>query len=321
MKNSKKTFLAVAALSALSLLAGCTSSGDAGGGAGDDGSVTVAFVAKALDSPFWVTVTDGAKSATEDDADIDVKTAAGSSEAAVEEQIQKIETFITQGVGALAVAPTSPDELRPILSDAISQGIPVILVDTNIPDLDGVTSFVGTDNERGGEEAAEYIKEQLPDGGKIGLITGTAGVTSVEDRIRGVENGLEGSNIEIVATVSAEGNTRDNGVSAAEDLLTAHPDLDAIFTAGDEPALGAIKAIESAGLNPEDFIIVGFDASPDGVAAIEAGKMSASIAQFPSEMGRLGVLTAAAAARGESVEKTVDTGVEVVTKDNAADFK
>ena len=182
------------------------------------------------------------------------------------------------------------------------------------------SSYVGTDNVNGGRKAAEFIKSQLPNGGKIALIGGTPGVTSTDDRIKGCREGLEGSNIKVVAELSSPGNARDGGVTAMQDILTAHPDINAVFASGDEPALGAAEAMRAAGIKLEKIVLVGFDGSPNGIASIKAGELKASIAQFPAQMGKLGVLTAATLARGGKVNPRIDTGVAVITKKNVSEY-
>ena len=111
------------------------------------------------------------------------------------------------------------------------------------------------------------------------------------------------------------------GVDAAETILTANPDVTAIYGACGPPIIGALESIENAGRTPDSIVVVGFDASPDEVAAIAAGTQDASVAQFPAKMGELGVDTVYKAVKGETVEANVDTGTAMVTKDNVADFQ
>jgi len=111
------------------------------------------------------------------------------------------------------------------------------------------------------------------------------------------------------------------GLNAAGDLLTANPDITAIYSACGPPAIGALQAIKNAGIADGKITVVGFDASPDEIKAILAGSEAASVAQFPAKMGSLGLETAWKAATGQTVEKSVDTGTQMVTKDNAATFK
>jgi simple sugar transport system substrate-binding protein len=94
----------------------------------------------------------------------------------------------------------------------------------------------------------------------------------------------------------------------------------AIYGACGPPIIGALQAIKAAGKKPGEIVVVGFDAAPDELVAIKAGDEAASIAQFPAKMGSLGIDTAVKAARGETVQANVDTGTQVVTKDNVDQF-
>jgi ABC-type sugar transport system substrate-binding protein len=111
------------------------------------------------------------------------------------------------------------------------------------------------------------------------------------------------------------------GLNAAQDILTAHADVAAIYGACGPPILGALQAIKGKGKKPGDIVVVGFDAAPGEIDAIIAGDETASVAQFPAKMGTMGIDTAFKAANGEAVPPNVDTGTEVVTKDNASQFK
>ena len=106
------------------------------------------------------------------------------------------------------------------------------------------------------------------------------------------------------------------GLDAAQDILTANPDVTAIYGACGPPIIGAIEAIKSAG---KTIKVVGFDAGGDEVAAIIAGDELASVAQFPAKMGELGAQTALDAISGD-VDANIDTGTAMVTAENAADF-
>ena len=104
-----------------------------------------------------------------------------------------------------------------------------------------------------------------------------------------------------------------------EDIITANPDVKAVFCANDNMALGAVEALKAAG-KLEDVIVVGFDANPDAAASILAGEMTASIAQSPYNMGRFGVVYGLAAIQGNEIPELIDTGTTLVTADNAADY-
>ena len=126
-----------------------------------------------------------------------------------------------------------------------------------------------------------------------------------------------GDGFEIVASLPTDCD-QTKGLDAAQDILTANPDVDAIYGACGPPIIGAIEAI--AERRQDRSQVVGFDAGPDEVAAIVAGDQLASVAQFPAKMGELGAQAALDAVNGETVEPNIDTGTEMVTADNAAEF-
>jgi ABC-type sugar transport system substrate-binding protein len=256
----------------------------------------------------WDTATDGAtvtygtgKSATDDQGQIDL-----------------IQSMVTQGVKGIAITPSSP-AVVPALDDAVSQGVKVVLVDNDLPDWDGKSSVVATDNYKGGTLAGEHLAQTLDKGATLAVLEGVPGVPALDDRVKGMEEGLGSSGIKIVGKAPTDCD-QDKGVTAAADLLTANPDVDAIYGACGPPVLGAIQSIERAGRKPDSILLVGFDALPDEIKQIEAGKEDATVAQFPAKMGELGLGTLLKAVNGEDVPPTVDTGTEIVTKENASDF-
>ncbi len=280
--------------------------------------MTVGFVPKALNQEFWITSKAGATDADEQMSDVEVLVDAGSSELAIDEQIAVVEDLLTKQVDALAVAPTAPDQLKPVLERASKQ-VPVLLVDTDIPSWDGKTTYIGTDNFKGGQVAGEYIIDQMKGSGSLALINGVPGATSGEDRIAGVRDAVKGTGIEVVAEVAADFD-RAEGVSAMEDILQNNPDVNAVFAANDQMALGALEAIKSRG-KTEDILLVGYDGTAEATEVIIKDQgIAATVAQDPYEMGKVGVEEAVAAAKGQSVKKTIDTGVTLVTAKNAESY-
>ncbi len=280
--------------------------------------MTVGFVPKALNQEFWITSKAGATDADEQMSDVEVLVDAGASELAIDEQIAVVEDMLTKQVDALAVAPTAPDQLKPVLERASKQ-VPVLLVDTDIPSWDGKTTYIGTDNFKGGQVAGEYIIDQMKGSGSLALINGVPGATSGEDRIAGVRDAVKGTDIEVVAEVAADFD-RAEGVSAMEDILQNNPDVNAVFAANDQMALGALEAIKSRG-KTEDILLVGYDGTAEATEVIIKDQgIAATVAQDPYEMGKVGVEEAVAAAKGQSVKKTIDTGVTLVTAKNAESY-
>ena len=233
-------------------------------------------------------------------------------------QIDLIESMVTQGVDGIAITPTSPAVI-PALDAAVAKGIKVVLVDNDLPDWDKKSSVVATDNLKGGQLAGQYIAEQLDSGATVAVLEGVPGVPALDDRVTGMEEGLASAGIKVVGKAPTDCD-QNKGVTAAADLLTAHPDVDAIYGACGPPIVGAIQSIKRAGREPDSILVVGFDALPDEVAQIKAGLEDASVAQFPTKMGELGMETLLKAVQGEPVEPNVDTGTEIVTKENASEF-
>jgi simple sugar transport system substrate-binding protein len=288
------------------------SGGDAGG-SGSEESVKIGFITK-FPVDFYDTMVDAVHTWNEDHPEVEVIFAQGESGTDDEGQINAIESMITQEVDAIAVTPTSPN-VQDALQEAVDAGIKVVLVDNDIPGWDGKTSLVATDNLAGGLLAGEFMVDQLAPGDTVAVLEGVAGAPSLQERVDGFAEGL-GDGFEIVASLPTDCD-QTKGLDAAQDILTANPDVTAIYGACGPPIIGALEAIASAG---KTIKVVGFDAGPDEVAAIVAGDQLASVAQFPARMGEMGAQAALDAANGEDVEPVIDTGTEMVTADNASEF-
>jgi len=313
MKTKHLLIAAVTASLALSMSACAPSTPSDDGG---DDVLTIALITK-FPVDFYDIMVDAAKEWDANEPGAEVVFAQGKSGTDDEGEIAAIQSFVTQGVDAIAITPTSPN-VADELQKAVDAGIPVILIDNDIPDWDGKTSVVATDNYAGGQLAGTWLAENLPEGAKLAVLQGVLGNPSLDDRVSGMLDTL-GDAAEIVATTPTDCD-QTKGLDAGQDILTANPELDAIYAACGPPLLGALEAIKSAGLEGK-LITVGFDAGPDEVAAIIAGTETGSVAQFPAKMGSLGVQAAFDAAQGKDVEPNIDTGTEMVTKDNAADFQ
>jgi ABC-type sugar transport system substrate-binding protein len=306
---------ALAATLLLIPLSGCGDDADSPGGG--SAPIKVGLITK-FPVDFYDIMVDAVKKYDAAHADVEVVYGQGKSGTDDEGEIAIIENMITQGVKAIAITPTSPN-VQGALEKAVKAGIKVVLIDNDIPGWAGKSSVVATDNLAGGKLAGQWLAKKLPAGSTVAVLQGRLGNPSLDDRVKGLKEGLGGA-----AKVVAEPATdcdETKGLNAAQDILTANPNVTAIYGACGPPIIGALQAIKAAGKKPGQLTVVGFDASPDEVKAIEAGEQTASVAQFPAKMGSLGIETAVAAAKGETVQKSVDTGTEMVTKDNVAQFK
>ena len=316
MRVAVTTLAAAAAL----LIAGCSGAAPtpAGGGSGANptaGPTKIGFITK-FPVDFYDTMVDAVKKWNTEHPDVTVLYAQGKSGTDDESEINAIQSMVSQGVTAIAITPTSPN-VKGELQKAVDKGIKVVLVDNDIPDWTGKSSVVATDNLAGGKLAGTWIAERLPPGSKIGILQGRLGNPSLEARVSGMLETLGTSATAVAKTPTDCDQTK--GVNAMQDILTAHPDITGVYGACGPPILGALQAIKAAGKEGK-LVVVGFDAAPGELTAITSGAESASVAQFPAKMGSIGVQTALDAARGQTVPATIDTGTEMVTKENASKF-
>ncbi len=315
----RKQALAVAAGALALLVAGCSASDSSTSTTTSAPAADVVKIGLITKFPvdFYDIMVDAAKEWDANEPGAEVIYAQGKSGTDDEGEIAAIQSMVSQGVDAIAITPTSPN-VATELQKAVDAGIKVILIDNDIPDWDGKTAVVATDNYAGGVLAGQWLADNLPDGAKLAVLQGVLGNPSLQARVDGMLSAL-GDKATVVATTPTDCD-QTKGLNAGQDILTANPDLTAIYAACGPPLIGALEAIKSAGLEGK-LITVGFDASPDEVAAIIAGTETGSVAQFPAKMGSLGVQAAFDAAMGKTVDANIDTGTAMVTKDNASDFQ
>jgi ribose transport system substrate-binding protein len=286
---------------------------------------TVAFVPKALNSPFWAEMQQAAEREAAAQG-VHLVSLAADRETDVERQYQIIENLIQQRVDAILLSPAGSKELVPAIRKANDAGIPVLILDTRIDRAAAesmgakVLTFIGSDNFEGGAVAGRYLAAKLGGRGNVAIIEGISGHETADRRRLGFLKGVEAyPGIRVVASQTADWE-RARAYTVAENLLQAHPDLAAIFAANDEMALGALEAV-AAVRRLERVQVVGFDAIPDALVNIASGRLSGSVAQFPGEMGRLGVRHAAALLRDGTVPpEEILTRVEMIDRANVGSF-
>jgi simple sugar transport system substrate-binding protein len=281
--------------------------------------VKLGFITK-FPVDFFFTLENAAKAWDEAHPEAEVLFAQGQSATDDAGVTAAIEDLVAQGVSGIAITPTS-DAVIPALDAAIAEGVKVVLMDNDLPSWEGKTAVVATDNLAGGVLAGEWLSGVLQPGDTLAILEGVPGVPALDARVDGMLQGLGdlAAEIEVVKRLPT-GCAQDQGQTATDDILTSDPDVTAIYAACGPPAMGAITAIENAGLSPDDIILVGFDALPDEVSAIVAGTEDATVAQFPAKIGELGIDTLFQAVSGADVESFVDTGTAIVTAETAAEF-
>ena len=283
--------------------------------AGD--SIKIGFITK-FPVPFFATMEDAAKAYAKANPGVEIEFGQGTSATDIEGQIALIESMVTKGVQGIAITPVDPT-VAPALDKAIAKGVKIVLMDNNIPDWNGRTALATTNNYNAGKIAGEYLKTVLKNGDTLGILEGVPGVPSLDDRVKGMLDGLKGVDVKIVGK-GATNCTEELGISVAEDLLTKNPELKAIFAACGPPAAGAAQAIKNAGIANDKIVLAGFDFCCGEKEALEAGIEDATVAQFPTKMAELGVDALVKAIRGEKVESLINLGAALVTKDNMANF-
>ena len=267
---------------------------------------------------FYYTLEKGAKAAAAKDGNIELIAAQGNSATDIEGQIALIKSMTSQGVKGIAITPVDAT-VASALDKAVAVGVKIVLIDNDIAGWKGKTSYVGTDNFQGGVLAGKWLRERTKDGQKFGILEGVPGVPALDDRFKGLIQGLGDRTLNIVGKGATSCNL-DGGVKVAEDILNAHPDLEGIYAVCGPAAIGAVQSLKNAKVNFDTFILVGFDACCGEIDALAVGHEDATVAQFPLKMGELGIVAIAAAVRGQKVESVVDTGTAIVTKANADQF-
>jgi ribose transport system substrate-binding protein len=281
-------------------------------------TLDITLVTKALDSEWWQRVKTGADESAAASPGVRLAVLAPEREVNIDQQVSILEDQITKHVSALAVAPAGVSEIMPVLEKAKAAGIPVVIMDTDI-DWPGKVAYVGADNKRAGKLAGDYIVKLLDGKGKVAVIRGILGVATHEDRLAGFKDAAAAAPGIALVAVQPANSERALGMTVMENLLTTHPDLRAVFATNDQMALGAVEAIAARNLTGK-VVVVGVDATNEGVRAIQAGRLAGDVALHPEALGGKAVEAAVRAAKGEPVEKNIATGETLVTKENAAAF-
>ncbi|ARI51350.1 substrate-binding domain-containing protein [Streptomyces griseobrunneus] len=278
------------------------------------GAKKVGMSLSTLNNPFFVQMKEGAQAEAEK-AGIDLTVTDAQNDAS--QQANQLQNFTSSGVSSIIVNPVDSDAVGPGVRSANQADIPVIAADRGVNKADTAT-LVASDNVAGGKLAADALADRLGGKGSIVILQGTAGTSASRERGAGFAEGLKAHpGIKVVAKQPADFD-RTKGLDVMTNLIQSHPDITGVFAENDEMALGAVKAL--GGKAGKSVSVVGFDGTPDGLKAVEAGTLYASVAQQPSELGRIAVRNAVKAAKGDTVEKTVKVPVKVVTRENVADF-
>lgn len=275
----------------------------------------ICAIEKTLINEHWQQMKQGYEDAAAEYG-VEVEVQASRDEADLTGQLAIAEAMLQGECDAFAVSPLSSSNLQPFLDRANEAGIPIINVDDAKVDA---TVFVGGDHREMGVMAANYIAEQLADGGQVAQIEGQAGSPAAQQRIDGYSTTVgENGGLELVASQPGDWD-RLKALDAAANIMRANPDVMAFYANNDTMALGVVEAVTNAGKEGQ-VIVVGTDGVPDAIQSVRDGKMNATIASFPYEMGRTALEVAIRLLEGQDVPATVVSQQELITADNVDEF-
>lgn len=313
-------------LIAAAVLAGCSGStenvnANAPGGTGEK-KLRIAVIPKGATHEFWKSVHDGASKAGEE-LGVEIIWKGPLKEDDRDSQIKVVEDFVTEKVDGIVLAPLDDSALRVPVSEATKNGIPVLIIDSDLKGGDTV-SFVATDNEKGGYMAGEALGKLLSGGGKkkVVMLRYQEGSASTMFREKGFMDAIaKFPNVEVVSSNQYGGATTETAQKASENLLAAYRNsdgslsIDGIFTPNESTTFGMLRVLQDSNWAGK-VKFVGFDASAKLIDGLKNGQIDGLILQNPRQMGYLGVKTLVAKLKGGTVEKRIDTGATLVTKAN-----
>lgn len=304
--------LASAALLATGLAACSTGNeeSEAGERSGASDSCTIGMTQINQTAIFFTEMNEGAQEAAEE-LGCELNIANANNDSA--RQSSDIENFVTQGVDALIVVAIDVNGVGPAVEAAQAQGIPVIAIDS---DVEGVDTFVGVDNEAAGAEAGQWlVDEGLVEGKSYGVVDAKNSFiqNQREDSFRAV---IDDAGAEYTQSVNGD-NVQEDSATAAQDLVTAQPDLDFIHTTGEPATVGAVAALSA----DADTKIIGWDLTAEVIAGIDSGLVTAVIQQDPRQEGVEAVHEIKAILDGDDPQGFIDVPITIVTSDNVDEYR
>jgi ribose transport system substrate-binding protein len=298
----------------------CDRSQSSGGDAGAK-AITIAVIPKGTTHEFWKSVHAGAVKASRE-LDVKIVWKGPLKEDDLKGQIDVVQSFISQGVSGIVVAPLSDKGLANSVKAAAQAKVPVVVFDSDLAGKEHV-SFVATDNRAAGKLAGEHLAKLLDGKGKVVLLRYQEGSASTTHREQGFLDAVKATpGLQLVSDNQFGGATTESAFSTSETLLSAQKaaegGVDAIFCPNESTTFGMLLALQKSGLAGK-IKLVGFDSSEKMVQALQAGQLHGLVLQNPFNIGYLAVKTMVRHLRGEKVEERIDTGARLVTKENMSE--
>jgi ribose transport system substrate-binding protein len=281
----------------------------------------IGVIPKETESVYWEGVRQGALKAGAEE-NFTILWNGPTIETDCERQIQIVEDMILQKVDGVILAPSNRKALVPAVEKTYGRKIPCVIVDSGV-ETDKYLSYLATDNYKGGVLAAQRMGEILAGKGKILLVAWTPNSASTDARLAGFRETLakDFPGIQIVDTQFPNPPTMDKARDVTQDMLTRNAGVDGLFACNATTAGGAVTALRAFQQGDKKIKMIGFDAWPMVVDGLDKGDLDSLILQNPYKMGYEGVKTIVRHLKGEKVDKQIDTGVELITRDRLKDPK
>jgi ribose transport system substrate-binding protein len=296
----------------------CSKKPASGAASSDGATLRIAVIPKGTTHEFWKSVHAGAVKASRE-LGVDIVWKGPLKEDDLKGQIDVVDSFVAQGVAGIAVAPLSDKGLTTSVHRAVTGGIPVVVFDSDLAG-DDHSSFVATDNFAAGRMAGEELARRIGDAGNVMMLRYQEGSASTANRERGFLAAIkEHANIHVVSDNQYGGATTESAFATSQNLLAAQKveagNVQGVFAPNESTTFGMLLALQKANLAGKVHL-VGFDASEKLVRGVKDGAIDALVVQDPFNIGYLSVKTLTQHLRGQPIEKRIDTGAHVATKEN-----
>jgi len=268
---------------------------------------SIALVVSTLNNPFFVSMKDGAQKEANK---LGYQLVVLDSQNNPAKELANVQDLTVRGVKLLLINPSDSDAVGNAVILANQAKIPVITLDRKA-NKGVVVSHIASDNRVGGKMAGDFIGQKLGKNTKVIELEGIAGTSVARERGEGFKQAADQYKFTMLASQPADFD-RTKGLNVMQNLLTAHPNVQAVFAQNDEMALGAMRALQT--VNKTDVMVVGFDGTADGIKAVQSGRLAATVAQQPEQIGMIGVETADKVLKGQKVDAVIPVALKLVTK-------
>lgn len=303
--------LVVAMVTSIGIM-GCGSTASSGPGSTSGDTKTIKLIVKVAESTYFQSVKAGADAAAAKYGCKVDYVGAPNGETDINGQVTLIENAINQKAAGVILAASDAKAIAPAAQKVIDAKIPLALVDSAC-DVKDYLSYATTDNEQASYEIGKKLGELTGGKGKVAIVSFVPGAGSAVAREKGFKKAmLEFPGMEVVQTVYSDSD-KTKALTVTQDILTAYPDITAIYGANEPSLVGLARAVKEKG---SKAIVVGFDSSDDILPLLEDNTIKATAVQKPYTMGYSAVENIMKSINGEKVEKSVDTGCVIVTPKN-----